>query len=852
MQNVTTFTVIPKLPPALEKLADLASNYWWCWEPDAIELFHRIDRAVWAETGQNPVRLLGEVSQERLETLSQDESFLSHLERVSSRQQQYLTSAAWMEKHPEVASDFNVVYLSAEFGIHESLSVYSGGLGVLAGDHLKSASDLGIPFVGMGLLYREGYHRQYLNADGWQQERYPHNDVYQLPLTLVRDDKGDPLVVSLALPEGDVSVRAWECRVGRAPLYLLDTDFEANTENHREITARLYGGDRDTRIRQEIVLGMGAVKILRAMGRVPTVYHMNEGHSAFMALERIRQLMQVEDLEFDHALEAVKAASVFTTHTPVPAGNDTFDPALIEQFFKGYADDIGITMDRLLGLGRQDSSDGNEPFNMTVLAINASSFANGVAKLHGETARGMWSRVWPGVPVDEVPITSITNGIHPRFWISREIAELFDLYIGPAWISNPSDPEVWDQMDSIPDAELWRMHERRRERLVGFARRHVAAFLEQRGGSTAELHDAAEILDPEVLTIGIARRFASYKRLTLILSDLERTLKLLRHPTRPIQLVFSGKAHPQDTQGKEVIRDIVHFIRANNLQHRVVFLEDYDINVARHMVQGVDCWLNTPRRPLEASGTSGMKAAANGALTISIPDGWWAEGELLGEHGWSIGRGERYETTEEQDRVESDSLYEIIERDVAPLFYGRGNDGLPRDWIQRMKASIKECLPVFNTHRMVSDYAEKAYAPAMARRVALRDNGRARSKALTTWKQTVREAWSDVEVASVESGPTEGLAYGSDLNVKATVRLGALTDKDVHVEVYYGGVDTYRQLKTGTAVQMTCTDKLEDGLYRYEGAVPCDATGRLGFAVRITPCHGDLAHQHELGLIAWS
>jgi len=852
MRNVTTFTVVPKLPASLAKLTALASNYWWCWEPDAIELFQRIDRDIWAETGQNPVRLLGEVSQDRLETLSRDESYLSHLERVAQRQQHYLTSANWMEKHPEIAPDFNVVYLSAEFGIHESLSVYSGGLGVLAGDHLKSASDLGIPFMGVGLLYREGYHRQYLNADGWQQERYPHNDVYQLPLTLVRDDSGNPLTVSLALPESEVSVRVWECRVGRAPLYLLDTDFEANDENQREITARLYGGDRDTRIRQEIVLGMGAVRVLKAMGHVPTVYHMNEGHSAFMVLERIRQLMHGEGLDFDHALEAVKAASVFTTHTPVPAGNDTFEPTMIEQFFEGFTEDVGITMDRLLALGRQDPADANEPFNMTVLAINASNFANGVAKLHGETARGMWSRVWPGVPMDEVPITSITNGIHPRFWISREIAELFDLYIGPAWISNPSDPEVWKQIWSIPDAELWRMHERRRERLVGFSRRHVAAFVQQRGGSTAELHAAAEILDPEVLTIGIARRFATYKRLTLILSDLDRTLKLLRHDTRPVQLVFSGKAHPQDTQGKEFIRDIVHFIRANDLQHRVVFLEDYDINVARHMVQGVDCWLNTPRRPLEASGTSGMKAAANGALNISIPDGWWAEAELLGEHGWSIGSGERYEHTDEQDRVESEALYETIERDVAPLFYGRGSDGLPRDWIHRMKASIEQCLPVFNTHRMVSEYAEKAYAPSMARRVALRADGRARSKALASWKQVVRGAWPDVEVASVESGPTEGLAYGSDLSVTATVRLGALTDKDVSVEVYYGGVDTYRQLNTGTAVLMKCAGVLEDGLYRYEGAVPCDETGRLGFAVRVTPCHEDLAHQHELGLIAWA
>jgi starch phosphorylase len=510
-------------------------------------------------------------------------------------------------------------------------------------------------------------------------------------------------------------------------------------------------------------------------------------------------------------------------------------------------------MDRLMALGRQDPADKDEPFNMTVLAIKASSFANGVAKLHGDTARNMWARVWPEVPVDEVPITSITNGIHARFWISREIGELFTNYIGPSWTDNPADKDQWKKVWSIPDAELWRMHERRRERLVGYVRRHVASFVEMRGDGAAELHAASEILDPEVLTIGVARRFATYKRLTLILSDLERTLKLVRHPERPLQIVYSGKAHPQDTEGKELIRDIVHFIREHNLAHRVVFLEDYDINVARHMVQGVDCWLNTPRRPLEASGTSGMKAAANGALNISIPDGWWAEAETLpGEHGWSIGRGELYERTEEQDRVESEALYEIIEHEIAPLFYDRGSDGLPRDWIRRMKSMIENCLPVFNTHRMVSEYAERAYAPSSIRRTTLRANKRARSKALAEWKKKVRAEWKNVSITKVGSGETEGLAFGSELAVTASVELGALTEDDVAVEAYYGPVDTYRQLKSGTAVPMKCLGKAPSGAYEYEGAVPCDATGRLGFAVRVVPQNEDLAHRHELGLIAWA
>ncbi|GMW01067.1 MAG: glycogen phosphorylase [Candidatus Hydrogenedentota bacterium] len=852
MAKVTRFTVVPKLPPALERLRDIANNLWWCSDPEAIELFFRMDRDLWIKTGQNPVAMLGEVGQAALERLAADDSFLSHLKRVSVRMDEYLNSSPWAERNTQSPKDLSIAYLSAEFGLHESVSVYSGGLGVLAGDHLKSASDLGLPLVGVGLLYREGYHRQYLNADGWQQERYPKNDVHKMPVELVRDKKGKPIVVKIAYPERTVHVRAWQLKVGRVPLYLLDSDFEQNDAEDREITARLYGGDRDMRIRQEILLGMASVRLLRALNIYPTVFHMNEGHAAFMTLERIRELMSNDKLTFEQALESVKSASVFTTHTPVPAGNDMFPPEMIEHYFKAYCSEIGIELGRLLGLGRQDPGDVREPFCMTVLALKISCAANGVAKLHGEISRSMWSRTWKDVPVDEVPITSITNGVHPRFWISRDMGGLYDTYLGPSWISNPPDQEVWDRIDAVPDAELWRTHERRRERLVNFVRRRLVQQLKDRGSSNADVQAANEVLDPEVLTIGFARRFATYKRANLFIMDPERLVRILKKEAMPVQFIISGKAHPQDNAGKELIRNIIQFVRRYNTRNHIVFIEDYDINVARYMVQGVDCWLNTPRRPMEASGTSGMKAALNGALNISIPDGWWDEAALLGENGWTIGRGENYENTDEQDHVEGEMLYELLELEIAPAFYDRGRDGLPRHWIRRMKNAIRTCAPFFNTHRMVQEYADRFYIPATVRRNELRADNRKRAKALSDWKSRVVTAWGNVTIANLESGNTEDLIFGSKLDVTADISLAGLTENDVAVEVYYGDVDSLGQIVKGAAVPMQMESKLEGTLYRFKGSIPCGKTGEQGFTVRAIPRHTDLMNPHETQLIVWA
>ncbi|MCF6285733.1 MAG: alpha-glucan family phosphorylase, partial [Candidatus Hydrogenedentes bacterium] len=558
MATVSKFTVVPCLPERLEVLLEISHNLWWCWNHDAIDLFHRMDRILWTKVRQNPCQLLGEISQLRLEELAQDDSFLAHMDRVAEKLQDYMATNTWADKNKEAPEDFCVAYMSAEFGLHESLRIYSGGLGVLAGDHLKASSDLGLPLVGIGLLYRGGYFSQYLSTDGWQQETYPHNDFYNMSITQERDKTGTPLTISVPYPERSVTVYVWRCQVGRVPLYLLDCDHEDNSPADRAITAQLYGGDHETRVRQEILLGMGGVLAMHALGIQPTTYHMNEGHAAFMALQRIKELVVGEGMVFDKAIETVKAGSVFTTHTPVPAGNDMFEPGLVGRYFHRYCEEVGISFEHFLRLGRQNPDDTHEPFCMTVLALRLSSGANGVSKLHGEVARGMWSLTWQGVPENEVPITSITNGVHTRSYISRDLSDLYDRYLGPGWVNSPDDHSIWQRIDEVPDTELWRTHERRRERLVNFSRHRLASQYENRGAPDTELKICREVLNPDALTIGFARRFATYKRAALILRDPERLERILTNPARPVQFIIAGKAHPQDAAGKQLIRALQH------------------------------------------------------------------------------------------------------------------------------------------------------------------------------------------------------------------------------------------------------------------------------------------------------
>jgi len=851
MQPIRTFTVIPSLPEELHRLRELAYNLWWTWNPEAIDLFRRLDRDLWEETGHNPVLMLGSIKQERLEARVQDEGYLAQLERVCAEFDHYLSEPTWYQKTYGGEAATRIAYFSAEFGLTECLPIYSGGLGILSGDHLKSASELGLPLVGVGLLYQQGYFRQYLNADGWQQESYPDNDFYNLPVQWERQAEGTPLTIDVPYPTGPVAAQVWRVQVGRVPLFLLDTNVAANSRpEDRDISDQLYGGDLEMRIRQEILLGIGGLRALVALGLNPTVCHLNEGHSAFLTLERIRLAMEEQGLSFAEARELTVAGNVFTTHTPVPAGNDMFPPALMDKYFSQYYPLLGLSRQEFLALGRQNPNDPNEPFCMTVLALRLAAYANGVSQLHGQVSRRMWQGIWPGVPEEERPLTSITNGIHIPSWISQDMAGLFGRYLGPRWRQEPTDQSVWERVEEIPGEELWRTHERRRERLVAFARRRLRDQLTRRGAPASEVAQAASVLNPEALTIGFARRFATYKRATLLFRDPDRLARILRERSRPVQILFAGKAHPHDQPGKELIRQITHFARQEEFRRHIVFLEDYDLTTARYLVQGVDVWLNTPRRPLEASGTSGMKAVANGALNLSILDGWWCEG-YRPDVGWAIGAGEEYQDLDLQDQVESQALYNLLEKEVVPLFYDRGEDGLPHGWITRMKAAMQAICPVFNTNRMVHEYAERFYLPAAQRGQRLAAEGQARAKSLADWKARLREQWPTVRIEQVAADAPAELMVGHVLEVRADVYLGALRPSDVAVELYQGPIDARGQIANGEAVPMSPVREEGPGRYVFSGTIPCRTSGLHGFTIRALPHHEDLPHPYEPGLILW-
>jgi starch phosphorylase len=846
--RIHTFLISPALPERLQPLQEIALNLRWTWDHDSIELFRRISKDLWESAGHNPVRMLGEIDQQRIETLARDEGFLGHLQRVHTELRRHLERSSAFQRDCGIAPDRYVAYFSAEFGLTESLPIYSGGLGILAGDHLKSASELGIPLVGVGLLYQKGYFQQYLTPDGWQQERYPINDFHTMPISLMRGANGRPVQVQVEIADHVVSVQVWRAQVGRVPLYLLDTNIPTNSPADQDITDELYGGDAEMRIRQEIVLGIGGLRALRSLGIQPAVCHMNEGHSAFLALERIRDIMDAHGVGPAEARLAAEAGNVFTTHTSVPAGLDIFPMRLAEKYLLPFAKAPGMDIRQILELGADSLGDG---FSMAVLAIRLSGRINAVSRLHGQISRRMFAHLWPGVPEKEVPIRHITNGAHVRSWISHEMAQLYDRYLGPRWTEEPSDQTVWASVDEIPDSELWSTHERRRERLVAFTRRTLEQQLMRRGAPDAEVSLAREALDPQALTIGFARRFAPYKRATLLFHNFERIAGILMQAKRPVQVIFSGKAHPHDEQGKAFIRDIITHLRDERISRHVVFLENYDTVVARYLVQGVDIWLNTPRRPREASGTSGMKATVNGALNLSILDGWWDEAYTR-EIGWAIGRGEEYTDEAHQDLVESRALYDILEHDVVPLFYERGGDDVPTGWTARMKAAMRSLCPVFSTNRMVCQYVDEAYRPCGERFTLLLAEKCARLKALTEWERRVRAAWSDVRVLHVRAQGTDTAQVGGHVPVQCEVALGRLQPDDVVVQIFHGRVDGSGEIPNPETSVMTCKGAASAGVYRYEGVLDCTRSGRAGLAVRVLPYHADQLHPHSLRLVCWA
>ncbi|MFE9651301.1 glycosyltransferase family 1 protein [Streptomyces sp. NPDC006365] len=860
MKAIRRFTVRPVLPEALHPLSDLARNLRWSWHAETRDLFQSVDPERWAASENDPVRLLGNVSPGRLAELAEDRRFLRRLAAAADDLKDYVTGDRWYQSQSQSSElPAAIAYFSPEFGITAALPQYSGGLGILAGDHLKAASDLGVPLIGVGLLYRHGYFRQTLSRDGWQQEHYPVLDPNELPLSLLCEQDGTPSQVSLALP-GEKSLRAriWLAQVGRVPLLLLDSDVEENDLGERGVTDRLYGGGSEHRLLQEMLLGIGGVRAVRTYCRLtghaqPEVFHTNEGHAGFLGLERIHEL-SYEDLDFDAALEAVRAGTVFTTHTPVPAGIDRFDRELVARHFGPDSELPRIEVERILQLG-METYPGGEPnlFNMAVMGLRLGQRANGVSLLHGHVSREMFSGLWPGFDPDEVPITSVTNGVHAPTWVAPEVFRLGARQIGAqrtedAMTVGASDR--WDAVAEIPDQDIWELRRVLREQLVTEVRERLDASWRQRGAGTAELGWIDGVLDPDVLTIGFARRVPSYKRLTLMLRDRDRLMDLLLHPERPVQIVVAGKAHPADDGGKRLIQELVRFADDPRVRHRIVFLPDYGMAMAQKLYPGCDIWLNNPLRPLEACGTSGMKAALNGCLNLSVLDGWWDEW-FQPDFGWAIPTADGTEATDEdrRDDLEASALYDLLEQRVAPRFYDRGPGGLPDRWIEMVRQTLTLLGPKVLAGRMVREYVERLYAPAAR---AHRSMNTSSARELATWKSRVRAAWPRVTVDHVEtSAATTTAELGTTMSLRVRVGLGDLVPDDVEVQAVSGRVDSEDSITDGTAVPLKpAGGPDQEGRWLYEGPLSLDRTGPFGYTVRILPTHRLLASSAELGLVA--
>ena len=846
MKALRRFTVRLALPASLAPLAELVMNLRWSWHHASLDLFESIDPDTWEAVGHDPVQLLGEVSPERLTELSQDSSFLERMAAVHADLQTYLTTPKWYQSLDGAPA--SIAYFSPEFGITEVLPQYSGGLGILAGDHLKAASDLGVPILGVGLLYRAGYFKQSLTAEGWQQERYPPLDPHGLPLTLLRDGDGAPIEVAVPLSEGrTLHAQVWKAQVGRVPLLLLDSDVEANGREERQVTDRLYGGGSDNRLAQELLLGVGGVRAIRAYTALtgepaPEVFHTNEGHAGFLGIERIRELVG-EGLTYDEALEAVRAGTVFTTHTPVPAGIDRFPSELIAGVFAGGALD-GVPLDRVLELGAEEDP---AVFNMAHMGLRLAQRRNGVAKLHGIVSREMFAGLWPGFDAAEVPISSVTNGVHAPTWVAREVFELAEREIGT---SLTTEAQGWEDISQVADSSVWRTRRVLRERLVGEVRRRLHDSWLQRGATEAELGWTASVFDPDVLTIGFARRVPSYKRLTLMMRDPERLKALLLDEERPIQLVIAGKSHPADDGGKELVQQIVRFSDQADVRHRIVFLPDYDIGMARYLYGGCDVWLNNPLRPLEACGTSGMKSALNGGLNLSILDGWWDE-MYDGENGWAIPTADGVTDPDRRDDLEASAFYELVEKQVRTRFYDLDEDGVPKRWVDMVRHTLQSLGPKVLASRMVRDYVHHLYRPAAEASRSLAQQGFAPAKELAAWRGKVVACWPRVRILHVEGGGVgDAPAVGAALGVRATIDLGGLAPDDVVVQAVYGRVDELDVLHRPVYIALSSTGEGDDGLPRYEGQVPLERAGSYGYTVRVLPHSDLLPGDAELGLLA--
>ncbi len=849
MKILGRMAVFPSIPQRIARLHELAYNLWWTWDPDAQALYAAIDPELWELAEHNAVRLLLGVAPERLAALADDHDFLAHYERVLGAFDAYMhPESTWFSREHPGAAGKTIAYFSAEFGLHESLPIYSGGLGILAGDHCKAASDLGLPVVGVGFLYPQGYFRQRIGRDGQQEAIYEKLRFSQVPAVPATDPNGDEVMVSVELPGRQVYAKVWRIQVGRVPLYLMDTDVEPNGPGDRTLSARLYGGDSEMRIAQEIMLGIGGVRALRKLGVDALVWHMNEGHSAFLGLERCRELVHGLGVGFEVAREIAAANAIFTTHTPVAAGNDVFSFDQIDRYFGDFWPQLGLDREQFHALAAERTSWG-VGFSMTVLALRLADQRNGVSELHGGVSRAMWHFLWPDVDEGEVPISSITNGVHTATWLAPRIGALYARYLGADYYERLDDPETWAGVAQIPSGDLWEAHREMKADLIAFARKRLARQRTRHGEGGAAVKAAGEILDPHALTIGFARRFATYKRATLLFRDPERLQRILNNPERPVQVIFAGKAHPNDRPGQDFIKRVYEVSRMPAFAGKIVFLEDYDMDMARHLVAGCDVWLNNPIRPHEASGTSGQKAALNGVPNLSILDGWWAEG-YNGRNGWAFGEAVEYADEQIRDDADAAALYETLEREVVPLYYERGLDGVPHDWTAVMKAAIESCAPRFSMHRMVKEYVNLLYINALKLGTQMDANNYALARELAAWKRDTLAAWGDV--ALEVDAPREGrLEIGEPVAITAMVRLGRLKPDDVRVELVVAR-DEDGALRKPRVVPLERAGKPQDGVYRYVGQFQPVRSGSLIYGVRVVPTHEGLPHPYEMGLALWA
>ena len=845
-------TVNPQLPKRIEKLSEIANNLWWSWNTEFLRLFRKIDKDLWEKSGKNPIKFLKEVSQEKLETASKDLIFLHEYDKNVENFESYMESKdTWFaNKYPENKKDL-IAYFSAEYGLDETIPIYSGGLGILSGDHLKSASDLGIPLVAVGLLYKNGYFHQKINGNGEQETEYHDIDIHDLPIHPVKTEEGEDLIIYLKFPKRRIYLKVWQINVGRVKLYLLDSDIEKNNPEDRDVTLRLYGGDQEMRIRQEIVLGMGGVNLLtRALKLEPTIYHMNEGHSSFLILELIKNVIKEKQVSFEVARDIVSSQTVFTTHTPVPAGNDIFPISLVEKYFKDFWPRLAITREEFLKMGMKPCQDLENGFNMGILALKVAGKKNGVSKLHGAVSRELFADVWPEIAANESPIGYVTNGIHTCSWLAPNLKQLYNKYLIPYWQDKIQYDYVWEKIKNIPDEKLWEAHQARKEKLLNIVKNNVTERLRRSGYNYEDINSITSKLNPNALTIGFARRFATYKRATLIFKDLERITQILNDESRPVQLIFAGKAHPKDIEGQNLIKRIHEISMMPQFKGKIFLLEGYDINVARHLISGVDVWLNNPRRPMEASGTSGEKASVNGVVNFSILDGWWAEGYNQ-KNGWAIGTNAEYMSYEEQDKADSESIYNTLENKVIPAYYNKQQDGISKEWLTLMKNSIISTGGNYSTARMLVDYTKQLYIPLCN----ITNNYFSNLELVTDFnrvKDQLYANWDDIKIAQVNNLDNISIDAGNNIKVSCIVTLPNINVENIEAQAYYGKIlDNGTIEKIGIIPMDLVSSDDEKREYTFEAKIELKTGGNYGYTFRVMPKHKMLLDSANMNLIKW-